>query len=80
MMERITQPVVGQKDVWKKAVFKFRVALEESKAVSQLSSEHEIRPILIRDRKRQLPEDGPRVFARIGERKQREQEAQEAEL
>ena len=30
--------------------------------------------------KRQLLEDGPRVFASNGERKQREQEAQEAEL
>jgi len=30
--------------------------------------------------KRQLQEDGPSVFASNGERKQREQEAQEAEL
>ena len=30
--------------------------------------------------KRQLQEDGPRVLATNGERKQREQEAQEAEL
>ena len=65
------------------AVCKFRVALkalEGSKTISQLSSEHEIHPNLIRAWKRQLLEDGPSVFARNGERKQREQEAQEAEF
>ena len=65
------------------ASYKFRVALEAlegGKTISQLSSEHEIHPNLIRDWKRQLLEDGPRVFATNGERKQKEQEAQEAEL
>ena len=65
------------------AAYKFRVALEAregSKTISQLSSEHEIHPNLIRTWKRQLLEDGPRVFATNGERKQREQEGQEAEL
>ena len=65
------------------AAYKFRVALEAlegSKTISQLSSEHEIHPNLIRAWKRQLLEDGPRVFATNGERKQKEQEAQEAEL
>ena len=65
------------------AAYKFRVALEAlegSKTISQLSSEHEIHANLIRAWKRQLQEDGPRVFARKGERKQREQDAQEAEL
>ena len=65
------------------AAYKFRVALEAlegSKTISQLSSEHEIHANLIRAWKRQLQEDGPRVFASNGERKQREQEAQEAEL
>ena len=65
------------------AAYKFRVALEAlegGKTISQLSSEHEIHPNLIRDWKRQLLEDGPRVFATNGERKQKEQEAQEAEL
>ena len=65
------------------AAFKFRVALEAlegSKTISQLSSEYEIHANLIRAWKRQLQEDGPRVFATNGERKQREQEAQEAEL
>ena len=46
---------------------------------SQLSSEPRFMP-LIRSWKRQLLEDGPSVFASNGERKQREQEAQEAEL
>ena len=62
------------------AAYKNRVALEGSKTISQLSSEHEIHANLIRAWKRQLQEDGPRVFATNGERKQREQEAQEAEL
>jgi len=43
---------------------KFRIALEAlegSKTISQLSSEHEIQTNMIRSRKRQLLEDGPRV-------------------
>ena len=48
--------------------------------ISQLSSEREIRPNMIRAWKRQLLEDGPSVFASNGERKQRQQEAQEGEL
>ena len=65
------------------AAYKFRIALEAlegSKTISQLSSEHEIHPNMIRAWKRQLLEDGPSVFASNGERKQRQQEAQEAEL
>ena len=65
------------------AAYKFRVALEAlegSKTISQLSSEREIHANLIRAWKRQLLEGGPSVFASNGERKQREQEAQEAEL
>ncbi len=57
------------------AAYKFRVALEAlegSKTISQLSSEHEIHANLIRAWKRQLLEDGPSVFTRNGERKQRE--------
>ena len=54
--------------------------LKAVETISQLSSEHEIHPNLIRAWKRQLQEDGPRVFATNGERKQKEQEAQEAEL
>ena len=65
------------------ASYKFRVALEAlegSKTISQLSSEHEIHANLIRAWERQLLEDGPSVFASNVERKQREQKAQEAEL
>ena len=46
------------------AAFKFRVALEAlegSKTISQLSSEHEIHTNLIRTWKRQLIEDSPCV-------------------
>ena len=59
------------------AAYKFRVAqeaLEGSKTISQLSSEHEIHANLIRAWKRQLLEGGPSVFASNGERKQRDQE------
>ena len=67
------------------AAYKFRVALEAlegSKTISQLSSEHEIHANLIRAWKRQLLEGGPSVFASNGERKQREAGgiSQEAEL
>ncbi len=65
------------------AAYKFRIALEAlegSKTIGQLSSEHEVHPNMIRAWKRQLLEGGPSVFASNGERKQREQEAQEAEL
>ncbi len=65
------------------AACKFRIALEAlegSKTIGQLSSEHEVHPNMIRAWKRQLLEGGPSVFAGNGERKQREQEAQEAEL
>ncbi len=44
------------------AACKFRTAreaLESSKTISQLSSEHEIHPNLIRAWKQQLLEDGP---------------------
>ena len=46
--------------------YKFRVALEaveSSKTISQLSSEHEVHANLIRSWKRQQQEDGPRVYA-----------------
>ena len=65
------------------AAYKFRVALEAlegSKTISQLSSEHEIHANLMRAWKRQLLEGGPSVFASNGGRRQREQEVQEAEF
>ena len=73
----------GQETRRHSAAYKFRIALEAlegSKTISQLSSEHEIHPNMIRAWKRQLLEDGPSVFASNGERRQREQESQEAEL
>ena len=51
------------------AAFKFRVALEAlegSKTICQLSSEHKIHANLIRAWKRQLLEDGHRVYASNG--------------
>jgi len=65
------------------AACKIRVALEaleSSKTISQLSSEHEVHANLKRAWKQQLLEDGPGVFASSGERKQRVHETQEAEL
>ena len=65
------------------AGFKFRIALEAlegSKTIRQLSSEHEIHANLIRAWKRQLLEDGPNLFAGKGERKQLEQGSRAAEL
>ena len=65
------------------AAYKFRIALkalESSKTISQLSSEHEIHPNMIPAWIRLLLEDGPSVFSSDGERKQRQQEAQVAEL
>ena len=58
------------------AAYKFRIALEAlegSKTISQLSSEHEIHANLIRAWKRQLLEDGPSVFASNGSRRRRKQ-------
>ena len=46
------------------SAYKFRITPEApkgSKTISQLSSEHEIHPKLIRTWKRQLLEDGPCV-------------------
>ena len=73
----------GQETAATLAGHKFRIALEAlegSKTISQLSSEHENHPNMIRAWKRQVLEDGPSVFASNGERKKRQQEAQEAEL
>ena len=65
------------------AAYKLRIVLEAvegNKTIGQLAREHEIHANLIRAWKRQLLEDGPSVFASNSERKQREQEAQEARL
>ena len=44
------------------AAYKFRIALEGSKTISQLSSEHEVHPNMIRAWKRRLLEDVPRIL------------------
>jgi len=65
------------------AEYKFRVALaaaKGSKTVSQLASEHQIHPNQVRNWKRQLLEEGASIFTRNADRRQREQEAQEAEF
>ena len=46
------------------AAYKFRIALEaleDSKTISQFSSEHEVHPNMTRSCKRHLRENGPRV-------------------
>lgn len=55
-------------------------ALQGSKAITQLSSGHEIQANWIGAWKRQLREDGLRVFPSSGECGQRDQERQEAEF
>ena len=65
------------------AEYKFRVALAATKGretVSQLASEHQIHPNQVRNWKRQLHEEGASVFTKNADRRQREQEAQEAEF
>lgn len=65
------------------AAFYFRDALEElegSKTISQYLSEQEIQANWIEAWKRQLQEDGLRVFASRGEGRQRDQERQEADF
>jgi len=65
------------------AAFKFRVALEASKGLkttSQLSQEYDIHPNQISTWKKQLKEQGPGLFQRGGDKAQRKQEQEEAEL
>jgi transposase-like protein len=65
------------------AKFKFRVALaavREVNTISELASQHDVHPTLIRKWKQQLLEDGPQVFARNNGQEQREQAVKENEL
>ena len=65
------------------AAYKFRVALEAlegSKRICQLCSEHEIHPNLNRAWKRQLLEEGPGSLRGTVNPKKKEQEAPEAKL
>ena len=64
--------------------FKFKVALEaisEKKTISEIASEYEVHPTMVRNWKKQLLEEGAEVFQGKGKRREeKEQEAQEAEL
>jgi transposase-like protein len=67
------------------APFKFRVALEaigELKTTSQIASDHDIHPTLIRKWKKQLQEEGSAIFNNpVNQKKQeKEQGIKEAEL
>ena len=67
------------------ADFKFRVAVEalgELKTTSELASEYDIHPTLVRRWKKQLQEGGASIFSHPASQKQKEKEAsrQESEL
>jgi len=67
------------------AQFKFRVALEavgELKTISQIASEYDVHPTLVRQWKKRLQEDGADIFANPASQKQQaaEQTAIEAVL
>ena len=63
--------------------FKFRVALaavREVNTVSEIASQHDVHPTLIRKWKQQLLQNGTQVFTRSNGREPREQTAKENEL
>jgi putative transposase len=63
--------------------FKFKVALEaisEKKTISEIASEYEVHPTMVRNWKKQLLEEGEAVFEGSRRREEQEQAAQEAEL
>jgi len=65
------------------ASFKFKVALEalkEVKTISEIASEYEVHPTLVRNWKKQLLEEGQDVFSRKSAGEDRKQEEQEAQL
>jgi putative transposase len=65
------------------AEFKFRVALaaaREVNTISELASQHDVHPTMIRKWKQQLLRDGPQVFVQSNGQKQREQTVKENEL
>jgi transposase-like protein len=65
------------------AQFKFRVALEaagEAKTISQIASEYEVHPTLVRNWKKQLLSEGVEVFQRTTKQPVGEQGIDEAEL
>lgn len=65
------------------AGFKFRVALEalkENRTISELASEYEVHPTLIRNWKKQLVEGGADIFARKAPEQRAEAKIPETEL
>lgn len=63
--------------------FKFKVAMEATKGVktiNQIASENELHPNQVSNWKKQLLEEGPTLFNHRADRRQQQQEAQEAEL
>ena len=65
------------------ASFKFKVALEALKGVktiSEIASEYEVHPTLVRNWKKQLLEGGQEVFTSKGKQEERDQAEQEAQL
>jgi transposase-like protein len=65
------------------AQFKFRVALEaagEAKTISQIASEYEVHPTLVRNWKKQLLSEGAEVFQKTGKGQVQTQGADEAAL
>ena len=65
------------------AEFKFQVALEAAKGLktlNELASEHSVHPNQISQWKRELLENGTRLFSNQRDRQQREQEGLQAEL
>ena len=65
------------------ADFKFRIALaavREVNTVSELASQHDVHPTLIRKWKQQLLQNGSQVFGQSNGQSQQEIEAKENEL
>jgi len=65
------------------ASFKFKVAMEASngmKTISQIASDYEVHPTLVRNWKKRLLEEGQAVFKANDKKQERDQAAQEAEL
>lgn len=65
------------------AKYKFQVALEAAKGqktLSELASEQSIHPNQIREWKQKLVNEGDSLFSRANGRREREQEAEAAEL
>ena len=65
------------------AQFKLSIALEAArglKTISQIAAEHQVHPNLVSSWKKQLLEEGSRLFGTATARQQRDQATREAEL